>query len=146
MRPEDNEHTESISQTGSNGSISERPDAVDLAVEFIWGILGLSVISKFILLYASEFPVFVLVIGVVQIAFLVVVNRMIAQGSNWSRMAFLITYCVSLANFAISFPDPFILSPVFVIIGGLQLLLGISALFQLFTEPGKSWSIPRKEV
>jgi hypothetical protein len=129
-----------------NDSIpSERPSQVSIAVFMICASVGLGVINspfiwRYLYLITSVTAAFVIILQALPFAVLAWLAYKIWCGHNWARISFAALWLLFLMPLIVLRLIDFFLEPT--IRGWItifQVLLQLSAIFLIFTSPGRRW-------
>ena len=119
----------------------ERPRVVVIAVALLWTEVALGLLNSLLdweYLNADTPAAFVLIVQGVFVALSVLINVMIWRGRNWARIVALVLTILGVAGYAPQIGADFARAPLMAVLGMVELLLDIIALYLVFV-PGRQW-------
>lgn len=121
----------------------ERPRQVDRAVRLLWIVLALGVVNSALqwrVLAASPASLAtILLVQALGIGIAAWLTIKISGGRNWARITYLVMAVIGLPMIVLSLPATFNVSPISGVVTLVQIGLQITALYLVFSEPGREW-------
>ena len=119
----------------------ERPRVVVIAVALLWTEVALGLLESLLdwkHLAADESATFVLIFDTLFVGLSVLINIMIWRGRNWARIVALVLTIFAVVGFAPVIGAEFARAPFVTVLGMVELLLDVIALYLVFV-PGRQW-------
>lgn len=119
----------------------ERPRVVVIAVALFWTEVALGLLESLLdwkHLTADDSATFVLIVDVLFVGLSVLINIMIWRGRNWARIVALVLTALAVVGFAPIIGAEFARAPLVTVLGMIELLLDVIALYLVFV-PGRQW-------
>lgn len=119
-----------------------RPAIIQSAISLLWASLAVAAVkvaldwTNFVRRGSVAFTVFIMILTFAFIGFFVV---KIGQGKNWARVVFLVIFVVGIVPAIFVWRSEFAHSRLLGILSIVQAALQATALYFIFTSPGKEW-------
>ena len=131
-----------VSDAAEVSQPAQKPKQVSMAAQMLWATLALGVINtalqwKYLMAVFSVEMLVVTQLLTLGIAAWLTIK--ISAGRNWARITYLVLTIVGLPAILLQLPATFARAPVSGLVGGVQLVLQLYALYLIFFEPGRRW-------
>ena len=119
-----------------------KPAIIQSAISLLWASLAIAAVkvvldwANFVGRGSAAFTAFIMIFTFAVIGFVVV---KIGQGKNWARVIFLVVFVVGIVTAFLTLRSEFAQSRLLGILSIVQAALQATALYFIFTSPGKEW-------
>lgn len=130
-----------VSFTPSN-TTATKPAIIHFAIGLLWASLAVAAVkvaldwANFVSRGSVAFTVCLMILTFALIGFFVV---KIGQGKNWARIVFVVIFVLGVVPAIFTWRSEFARSPLLGILSIVQDALQATALYFIFTSPGKEW-------